>query len=190
MNAKTKRTMKRLEEMRLPELQAEYAKVIGESTRTPNRVFLMRRIREALAARPSGLKAVGGKERTPSTKAPSEGKPRGRFASLSIAELQAKYLEVVGRPTGSGDRAYLVWKIREAEKGRVPVGPRKVRVAEEMTTLPFRIPTAAVDEMDAVWRQHGVKSRNRFLQDAVGHYLEYLGASAAAFQFSASAEPA
>ncbi len=42
-------------------------------------------------------------------------RPRGRFAAMSVEELQAKYLEVVGRATGSDDRRYLIWKIREAE---------------------------------------------------------------------------
>jgi hypothetical protein len=46
------------------------------------------------------------------------------------AGLQAKYLEVIGRSTGSDDRGYLIWKIREAEKGRINLGPRKTRARD------------------------------------------------------------
>ena len=37
--------------MRLPELQARYAEVMGEETRAPNKAFLARKIAEALEAR-------------------------------------------------------------------------------------------------------------------------------------------
>src|SRR5262249_11615522 len=47
-------------------------------------------------------------------------KRRGRFAGMSVPELQAEYLRVVGRPTSSDNAPYLQWKIREAEKGNVP----------------------------------------------------------------------
>jgi hypothetical protein len=49
---------------------------------------------------------------------------------MTIEELRAKYLDVVGRATGSDDKRYLIWKIREAEKGRIPVGPRKTRARD------------------------------------------------------------
>src|SRR5690606_34561140 len=65
----------------------------------------------------------------PSSAAPAEPErvrrpARGELTGLTIEELQARYLDVVGRPTGSADRGYLVWKIREAMKGKVPTGPR------------------------------------------------------------------
>lgn len=41
----------RLNALRLPELQAEYANIVGEPSRSPNKVFLLRRIEEALRAR-------------------------------------------------------------------------------------------------------------------------------------------
>jgi hypothetical protein len=50
---------------------------------------------------------------------------KGRFAGMSVAELQALYLEKVGRPTGSDDADYMIWKIREAEKGKITVGAIK-----------------------------------------------------------------
>jgi hypothetical protein len=68
---------------------------------------------------------------------------------MTIDELQTAYLSVVGRPTGSTDRRYLIWKIREAEKGRVPVGPRETRTpdqeaATETRILPLRLDAPSV----------------------------------------------
>jgi hypothetical protein len=190
LSAKVQNKLKTLEKARLPELRAEYAKIVGETTRSPNRTFLLRKIAEALSsnAAPKQLRPRKAAQATqtqddaaPATPAP---KQRGRFTGLSVAELKAKYREVIGRDTGSDDRAYLIWKIREAENGRIPIGPRPIRAAGDMTTLPFRIPTTASDAMDEAWHEQGVKSRNRFLQDAVSHYLTHLGYLSAAAQFA------
>jgi hypothetical protein len=125
---------------------------------------------------------------TPSAEALAEKKTRGRFSAMSIEELQAKYLEVVGRATGSSDRGYLIWKIREAEKGRVTVGPRQARTTEgnpdEAKTLPLRLDAPAITAMDAAWRQQGIPSRTEFLRRAIGHYLGHLGATDAAVLFA------
>lgn len=106
---------------------------------------------------------------------------------MTIEELQAKYREVVGRPAGSGHRGYLAWRIREAEKGRIPVGPRRIcqRDGEpvETKTLPFRLESAAMVQMDEAWRARGIKSRMEFLRRAVGHYLEHIRATDAAARF-------
>lgn len=40
-----------LDTLRLPDLQTRFAEVVGEPTRSPNRVYLVRRIREAEASR-------------------------------------------------------------------------------------------------------------------------------------------
>jgi hypothetical protein len=111
-------------------------------------------------------------------------KGRGQFAGLSIPQLRAMYLEVVGRETASSDRDYLTWKMREAKAGRVPVGPRAVRAATDMTTLPFRIPITASEAMDEVWRAAGAKSRNRFMQEAISRHLASLGETDAAELFA------
>jgi hypothetical protein len=120
----------------------------------------------------------------------SASRPRGRFASMTIEELQAKYLDVVGRATGSDDRRYLVWKIREAEKGRIPVGPRRARTTSgepiDMKILPLRLEADAVEQMDAAWRSRGLRSRMEFFRRALGHYLAHLGAAEAAAAFDRS----
>ncbi len=114
--------------------------------------------------------------------------PRGRFSSMTVEELQVKYREVIGRDTGSDDKRYLIWKIREAEKGRVPVGPRPARSRSErdadVKILPLRLDAEAVVAMDEAWRKRGMKTRMEFLRRALGHYLEHLGASDAAAKFT------
>lgn len=160
---------KKLETLRLPELQARFKEVVGEASRSPNRKFLIRRIEEALAKK-------------------SSAKTRGRFSGSGVAELQAKYLEVVGRPSGSSSKAYLIWKIREAEKGHVPVGPRASRRHDgeptDMRILPLRLEAGVVDKMDDAWRERGIPNRMEFFRRALGHYLRHLGASAAARAFT------
>ena len=106
---------------------------------------------------------------------------------MSVEELQAKYLEAVGRATGSDDRRYLIWKIREAEKGRIPVGPRKTRERNgeplDVKILPLRLEAEIVERMDEAWRSRGIKNRMEFFRRALGHYLTHLGAEDAAALF-------
>jgi len=287
-----------LDTLRLPELQARFAAVVGETTKSPNRKFLIRRIEEALAAQtqpaaeqetrvvpeesvapeakqlavaPAELSACAAEEPAPQADAelakepsseepteaelepegkcptngdecvgcdacePTEAQPeqqgpateneplvgeqagagqaanadaapaaeganaeaapasapapkRGRFAAMTIAELQAKYTEVVGRSTNSEHRGYLIWKIREAEKGRITVGPVHARKAEgepaDVKILPLRLETKVVDAMDAAWRERGIKNRMEFFRRAIGAYLTQLGATEAAALFA------
>jgi hypothetical protein len=207
MNAQTRKRMKSIEKLRLPELQARFAEIVGEPTRSPNRKFLLRRIEEALAVRANAEPIVEealrparrntrapepAAQETPVTEAeatPSAPpKPRGRFASMTIEELQTKYLEIVGRSTGSDDRRYLVWKIREAEKGRITVGPRMTRAPDgeplDVKILPLRLEAAVADKMDEAWRAKGIKNRMEFFRGAIGHYLAHLGARDAAALFA------
>ncbi|WP_223643761.1 ribbon-helix-helix domain-containing protein [Corallococcus sp. EGB] len=202
--AKTKRTKKNdLEGLRLPELWERFKEATGESTKSPNRKFLIRRIEEALAARteeppapsadealPPARRNARSAEPTPETSVEGSAAPkqRGRFASITIQELQAKYLEVVGRSTGSDDRRYLIWKIREAEKGRINVGPRKTRARDgeplDVKILPLRLEADVADKMDEAWRSRGIKNRMEFFRGAIGHYLAHLGARDAAALFA------
>ena len=251
----TKNTTTELESLRLPELQARFLEVVGETSRSPNRKFLIQRIEETLVARaqtppaqpeeqttvPSPEAALAwppkppkrARERKatltpsssprpaataptspeeppalapqpettpthdepsslPTSDAPSApSKPaRGRFSALSVQQLQAIYLEVVGRPTGSDNKAYLIWKIREAEKGRITVGPVQPRRSEgaaasvDVKILPLRLETKVVEAMDAAWRDRGIKNRMEFFRRALSHYLIRLGATEAAALFS------
>jgi len=112
---------------------------------------------------------------------------RGRFSAMTVEELRAKYVELIQRPTLSTDKAYLIWKLREAEKGRIPLGPCQARRRDgepvDVKTLPLRLESSAIDRMDRAWRALGIKSRTEFLRQAVGHYLAHLGATDAARAF-------
>ena len=194
-----KKLRRQLDRLRLPELQQRFREVVGEATRCPNRTFLVRRIGEALAARDSAsrrpargtanaAKAKPGKRRK-GVPAAATKPARGRFTAMSIDDLHAAYASTVGRPTGSTDRRYLVWKIREAEKGRVPIGPRATRTADQQAAtdtkiLPLRLGNEAVEALDAAWRGRGMKSRMELLRRALGHYLRHVGDRAAAAHFA------
>ena len=198
MSNRNKRTRNELERLRLPELQARFREVVGETSRSPNRKFLIRRIEETLAARAEQPAAP--ESPLPAVETPAEGSAasdavagmaahvRGRFTSMSIEELQAKCLEAVGRATGSDDRRYVIWKIREAEKGRIPVGPRKTRERNgepvDVKILPLRLEAEVVERMDEAWRTRGIKNRMEFFRRALGHYLSHLGAEEAAALFT------
>jgi hypothetical protein len=159
------------------------------ATKSPNKKFLVRRIEEALAARatesepasapqPPAKRTARPSESVVATTEPTDIDPpktRGRFASMTVEELQAKYLEVVQRPTSSVARTYLLWKIREAEKGRIPVGPRKTRERNgepvDVKILPLRLEAEVVERMDEAWRTRGIKNRMEFFRGAIGAYL-------------------
>ena len=199
-----------LESLRLPDLQRRFVEVVGEDTRCPNKQFLIRRIREALrqqqedaetapAETASDAQEESATEETPAPAEPrvrplrqaiqSARSPRGRFKSMTVEELQTMYLDKVGRPTGSSDKNYLIWKIREAEKGRIPIGPRESRSADQqgqtdVRILPLRLGADAVEKMDAAWKAQGLKSRMEFFRRALGHYLEHIGADEAAAAFN------
>jgi hypothetical protein len=81
-----------------------------------------------------------------------------------------------------------MWKIREAEKGRIPVGPRKTRerIGEplDVKILPLRIEADVADKMDEAWRARGIKNRMEFFRGAIGAYLTQLGARDVASLFA------
>jgi hypothetical protein len=112
---------------------------------------------------------------------------RGELSRLTIEELQTRYLEVVGRSTGSTSKAYLQWKIREAKKGRIRVGPPRTReIKGPQQILSVRVDEDAVPLLDAAWRKHGLRSRNDLVLRALGRELAALGEDDAAVRFSAT----
>ncbi len=118
---KAKSNKENLAALGLPALWERFKEATGETTKSPNKKFLVRRIEEALAARavePAPAEELQRPTRTSARATPvpepettlaesTPPKPRGRFASMTIEELQTKYLEVVGRSTGSDDRRYV-----------------------------------------------------------------------------------
>ncbi|MCY1033258.1 DUF2924 domain-containing protein [Corallococcus sp. BB11-1] len=195
---------KKLESMNLTELRARYREVVGEETRSPNKKVLIRRIEESLAAQKRRSPTRRATAATPSappapaarTATSDEGtqpaSQHGRFAGMSLEALQAKYREIVGRPTGSSDIPYLKWKIREAEAGRVPVGPRperEVKVREDgKRVIPLSFDAEDLAAVDKAWRDAGIPSRARFFMRAVHRELTAMGATEAATRFAPKEE--
>ena len=204
-----------LRALRLPDLQARFAELVGEETRCPNKAFLLRRIGEALearAAQATPTEDVTAEAATSTDDAPAldvvtadapladaaldsddphtddEGEgtePDGaRLQDLDVEQLRARYLDVVGRSTGSHDKRYLIWKIRQAQQGKVPVGPVGRRQPGEPPVehkvLPLRMPAETVEALDDVWRRRGLKSRMDLFRHALDQYLTGLGEEAAA----------
>ena len=140
-------TKDKLDALRLPELQARFKEVVGEATKSPNRKFLIRRIDETLAKK-------------------AQAKPRGRFKELSVEELRAKYVEVVGRPSGSSSKPYVelgdMWSWAPARR----VLPRRAREATPHNraafsggmTLRFPRPEACMATGAASWRSQGERA--------------------------------
>jgi hypothetical protein len=114
---------------------------------------------------------------------------RGRYRSMTIDELRTRYEETVGRPTSSVDKHYLIWKIVQAEKGRIRVGPvepgqkREGALAAADKTLPLTLTASAVEAMDAAWRRTGFPSRMTFMRTAIREALSSRGEVAAAALF-------
>jgi len=181
-------TKANLEAMRLPELWQKYEEAIGTKTRTPNKAFLVKAILDAEKDKRKtsrgAVKAESGRAKTTTTTAShSSERPRGRFAGMTVDELRALYEEKVGRPTDSTDEAYLKWKIREAEKGRVTVGPVQRRHRDEarkrcvnrVVAVTLRFGESELERLDRALERAGAKNRTRFLMTAIGKQLAALG---------------
>lgn len=116
--------------------------------------------------------------------APVEAAPV-RLSKLSLPELKAKYVEVVQRETDSDNRAYLLWKIREAQAGRVRVGPPLKRASSgPQQVLSLRMDVDVVPLVDAAWAKHGMKSRMELVRRALHRELLALGEDDVAARFA------
>ena len=98
-----------------------------------------------------------------------------KLTKLSVPELQARYREVVGRDTGSSAKNYLVWKIRQAEKGKVPIGPRGNTRREgpgpDFKVLPLRMEADLVTQLDEARERLGLKSRMELFRRSLHAFL-------------------
>ena len=118
----------------------------------------------------------------PATEAAPATAPK-RQRDKTIDDLRAEYEAVVGRPTGSTDRRYLLWKIGEAQKGRVPVGPVQRRAGHatgDVQVLPLGMARDTVAKLDGAVKAMGYKSRMAFIRDALAAKLTFEGSQAGA----------
>ena len=105
-----------LEEMKLPELQARFAEVVGEETKAPNKKYLIKRIVEVLEQ--GDFQDDGQAEMEIEAEAvekpnqPDElieadddsSEEKTSLTKLDVDTLRDRYNEIVGRPTGSTDK--------------------------------------------------------------------------------------
>ena len=105
-----------------------------------------------------------------------------------MSELRALYAEVIQRETRSHSKPYLIWKIRQAQKGRISVGPRKTRRADgdapDFRVLPLRLEAETVTRLDEARERLGLRSRMELIRRALGQYLEQAGEGEVAALFS------
>jgi hypothetical protein len=182
--------IKRLQNRPLSEIRARFTELTGETNRSPNKVFLLRRIREALEAQHAAAAPAANGERAETDGDGGRQSNRGDgLSKMTIEELRSKYLEVVGRPTGSDNRGYLIWKIRMARGGKVRVGPARERSAEaaDLQHVPFTLPRETVAELDAARTRLGFKSRQAMLHQAMHELLVARGERDVAQHFKAGA---
>ena len=200
MTKEIRKQVKALEKLKLNELQARFAEIVGEETRAPNRKFLIRRITEALEAKAaeSPAEAKPAKKRRavkPADKPAQETQANEEEGTpvrdLSVEELQALYQEKVGRPTGSANIGYLKWKIRQAEKGRIRVGPVQRRHGDgpppDYKVLPLRMETDLVTQLDEARERLGLGSRMDLFRRSLHAYLQEAGESQVADLFAPEA---
>lgn len=102
-----------------------------------------------------------------------EAAPPVKLTKMSVDELRLLYRRIIGRDTGSTAKGYLVWKLREAMKGKIKVGAiERAATADtaDMMVLPLRMARHEVEEMDKVWPALGFASRTAFLRRAITEY--------------------
>jgi hypothetical protein len=171
-------TKTKLEGLRLPDLWQRYTAATGGRTRTPNKAYLVKAILEAEKGKQRTARKAPGQPqaRGPAAAVADVAPKRGRFAGMTVEQLRALYEEKVGRPTDSVDEAYLKWKIREAEKGRVSVGPALRRRRDEpVVAVTLRFGKSELERIDRVLERAGAKNRTRFFMQAIGGQLAALG---------------
>ena len=106
---------------------------------------------------------------------------RGAMQKMTTEDLVAAYGTEVGRPTGSTDRGYLIWKIRETLKGALPAGPTKnasTATHEERRQVVLQMPPALVNAIDDAAKAAG-QSRNAWMTSLL---MAYAHGNLAAFQ--------
>ena len=79
--------------------------------------------------------------------------------------------------SGSKNAAYLIWKIRQAEKGKIPVGPTRRASANpgDYKVIPLRMETEVVDQIDAARERLDLPSRTTLIRRALMLYLAKAG---------------
>jgi hypothetical protein len=216
MNDHIQTTIETLKELRLPELRARYAEVFGEESRCPNKTWLARKIAEAEAQEATSDEEAPAETQADAPDAPptdeEEDQPQPepddevaedaepettgegdqvKLSKLSVEELRQRYREVIQRDTSSTSRPYLLWKLRQAEKGRIPIGPRRTRRADgdaqAFKVLPLRMEADLVTQLDEARERLGFKSRMELFRRSLHAFLLEAGEVRVAEMFAPEA---
>jgi len=101
---------------------------------------------------------------------------------LTTEQLQDLYLRTIQRSTGSTNRGYLIWKIREARKGNITVGPSERRASSdaEIKVVSMRMEKQVVEALDEAWKRRGYTSRISFIRASLVDMLQAHGEDEAA----------
>ncbi len=96
---------------------------------------------------------------------------------LTTEQLRDLYERTLQRPTGSSHRGYLAWKIREARKGNIKVGPSERRAGSdaEMKVVSMRMERATVKALDEAWKRRQYPNRIAFIRAALVDMLQAHG---------------
>ena len=166
-----------------PEPQA--APEVAQAADTPPEEPSPDQQQEATAEAPSGDDAPQDAAPEP-TEAPQE----TRLSKLTVEELQKLYAEVIQRETSSTSKAYLVWKIRQAQKGRIPVGPRTRRASATgpCRVLPLRMEVELVEQLDEARQRLGLSSRMELFRRSLHAFLLEAGEVRVAEMFAPTPE--
>jgi len=136
------------------------------------------------AKRAEGVKKATAKQQrkakqpTQKVKATATNTDKPRLSQLSVEELQKHYAETIGRPTGSQHKGYMIWKIRQAQKGHIRVGPASRRSSTDpadFKVIPLRMETEVVDQIDAARERLEIPSRTALIRCALMVYLARAG---------------
>ncbi|MCP4655599.1 MAG: ribbon-helix-helix protein, CopG family, partial [bacterium] len=92
---------------------------------------------------------------------------------LSVAELRELCRNEVGRESSSIDAAYLRWRIGQARKGKIPVGPRRTKANPdaEYKHVPLRLEASVVESLDEARERLGLKSRSELVRRSLHAFL-------------------
>lgn len=180
-----------MEEMKLPELQARFAEVVGEETKAPNKTYLIKRIVAALEQgdfpddeqSEMEIEAKDNEEPIqpddPTDTDDDSPEEETSLTKLDVDTLRDRYNEIVGRPTGSTDKRYLIWKIKQAQQGKIPVGPIPGRrgdgIGRDYKVLPIRMEADLVEKLDEAWKRQGLGSRMELFRRSLSTYLASVG---------------
>ena len=115
--------------------------------------------------------------------------PETEFPLLSRT-VAIKFIEVPGSETASSSRTYLQWRIRQSQKGKIPIGPRPKRSSTTgpHKVLPLRMEENLVAELDQARERLGLPSRMALFRSALHAFLLEAGEVRVAEMFAPTTE--